>query len=105
MACSGCQCRHAQVPSNLQGLPLVEQAVALQGPCQDHLGPLRRGELDRQRGFGIRFIAEREHVHSRRGRLNCACVAHDLNVFVHGLILELRLCRCPVRISRQRKCS
>ena len=86
MGCSACQCSHAQVPSSLQGLPQVEQAVALQGPCQDHLGPLRCGELERQSGFGAHFVAERVHVHSRRGRFNCACVASDLNVFIQGFI-------------------
>ena len=86
MGCSGCQCCHTQVPSSLQGLAHVEKAVALQGPCKDHFGPLRCRELERQRDFGMHFVAEREHVHCRCSRLNCACVAHDLNVFVPSLI-------------------
>ena len=96
-----------QAPDALQSLTGQKPAVVLQAPGEDHFGPLLHGCLVSVCQFGMRLLSKVVHMHFiiRAFRLDGACEARDVDVFVQGLQEQLSLSCWPRGIRRNPRCS
>ena len=101
MRCSRPQLCEVVAPGPRQALIWLEVRVALQGPCQHHLGSVLCRELQGQGCLCIYLTAQAVPVHLRSCRLSGASASRNLQVLSVSLYQKLGVCCCSLRVWRQ----